>query len=604
MCVIHTSSPRYTPHHVPDTQNIYIFLCLLFPGQYQCFAKNEWGIATTNSVFVRKSELNNFKDEPPRTMSVEEGAPFGVECDAPDGWPKPSVYWMLQGQNWLKTINSSRLTVDPEGKLWFSNVTRKDSSEDFLYACSAASYFRNEYKLGNRVHLQVIQSGSSSGLQNKHEPVEQYVTRRNEVAYRGKEKKIWCIYGGTPLPEIRWRKKGGALPYGRTTFDNYGKTLVIKHVDFEDAGDYTCEASNGVGLAKSYSVKLEVLAKPRFIIEPEPQVQAEGESVTFECKADGYPAPEIKWIHNGKPIREAPENPFRIVTPEKIVISNLKKSDTGNYGCNATNDIGYVYKDVTINVLALPPEIIQAPAKQEITVDGKDVTLTCRTFGAPKPIVKWFHDNDELTGGRYDITTQGDLIIHDVKFFDAGDYVCNATNKFGHQIAKGSLVVKEHTRITGKPQDYEVEAGDTATYRCNAVYDSDLTLKIKWKKDGQLIDFDSEPRFVQSSDQSLTITKTTELDSGTYTCFAESMFRGKTLDYASEQATLVVQDVPNPPNIREIDCQAKDAKVNWQPMGDNRAPILTYKIQYNTSFMPDTWETATGKEKIIIIFQK
>lgn len=124
------------------------FPCL-FPGQYQCFATNEWGTATTNSVFVRKSELNNFKDEPPRTMSVEEGAPFGVECDAPDGWPKPSVYWMLQGQNWLKTINSSRLTVDPEGKLWFSNVTRADSSLDFLYACSAASYFRNEYKLGN-----------------------------------------------------------------------------------------------------------------------------------------------------------------------------------------------------------------------------------------------------------------------------------------------------------------------------------------------------------------------------------------------------------------------------------------------------------------------
>ena len=49
---------------------------------------------------------------------------------------------------------SFRLTVDPEGKLWFSNVTRRDSSENFLYACSAASYFRNEYKLGNRVHLQ------------------------------------------------------------------------------------------------------------------------------------------------------------------------------------------------------------------------------------------------------------------------------------------------------------------------------------------------------------------------------------------------------------------------------------------------------------------
>jgi hypothetical protein len=91
---------------------------------------------------------------------------------------------MLQGQNWLKTINSSRMTVDPEGKLWFSNVTRHDASNDFMYACSAASYFRNEYKLGNKVHLQVIQSGSSAGLQNKHQPVLQYASKRNDRAYR------------------------------------------------------------------------------------------------------------------------------------------------------------------------------------------------------------------------------------------------------------------------------------------------------------------------------------------------------------------------------------------------------------------------------------
>ena len=142
-------------------------------GQYQCFAENEWGIATSNSVFVRKSELNNFKAEPPKTLHVEEGKPYGIDCESPDGWPNPSVYWMKKGQNWLKTINSSRLTVDPEGKLWFSNITKHDASDDYLYACSAESYFRNEYKLGNMVHLQVTLSGSSGGLQNKHEPVQQ-----------------------------------------------------------------------------------------------------------------------------------------------------------------------------------------------------------------------------------------------------------------------------------------------------------------------------------------------------------------------------------------------------------------------------------------------
>ena len=41
----------------------------------------------------------------------------------------------------------------------------------------------------------------------------------------------------------------------------------------------------------------------------------------------------------------------------RITIGNLQKQDTGNYGCNATNKIGYVYKDAYVNVLSLPPDI-------------------------------------------------------------------------------------------------------------------------------------------------------------------------------------------------------------------------------------------------------
>jgi neuronal cell adhesion protein len=44
----------------------------------------------------------------------------------------------------IRSINNSRITLDPEGNLWFSNVTREDMSEDFYYACSATSIFRYE----------------------------------------------------------------------------------------------------------------------------------------------------------------------------------------------------------------------------------------------------------------------------------------------------------------------------------------------------------------------------------------------------------------------------------------------------------------------------
>lgn len=96
----------------------------------------------------------------------------------------------------IKSINNSRMTLDPEGNLWFSNVTRYDASDDFYYACAATSVFRNEYKLGNKVVLNVIPNGISASL-NRHEPEKQYVSRKNEVALRGKKVELYCIYGGT-----------------------------------------------------------------------------------------------------------------------------------------------------------------------------------------------------------------------------------------------------------------------------------------------------------------------------------------------------------------------------------------------------------------------
>lgn len=65
-----------------------------------------------------------------------------------------------------------------------------------------------------------------------------------------------------PLPETQWFKDGQLInPSKRVIQGNYGKSLIIKSVDFNDNGTYTCGVSNGVGTAKSYSVNLRVLGK-------------------------------------------------------------------------------------------------------------------------------------------------------------------------------------------------------------------------------------------------------------------------------------------------------------------------------------------------------
>lgn len=561
-------------------------------GQYQCFAENEHGIATSNSVFLRKSELNEFKDEIPQTQYANEGSPFKLTCHPPDGWPKPIIYWMRKQTNdgILTAFNNPRMTLDPEGHLWFSNVTREDETDDFYYACAATITNRNEFKIGNQVLLQVKQTGISAG-QNRHEPVLQYVSRKNEVALRTQSVKLYCIYGGTPLPQTVWKKNNDSIQLNdRIKQGNYGKSLEIRHITFEDAGAYTCEVSNGVGRAQSYSINLAVNSIPYFKIEPELQSAAEDETVEFKCEAAGKPIPKISWIHNGKPIEQAPPNDRRTVGSNSIVIRNLKLKDTGNYGCNATNALGYVYKDFYVNVLALAPEIKQPPQKQKTTVDGRNVTLTCNVIGAPKPIVKWIRHALELTGGRYYVQESGDLLIENVGFVDEGDYTCSATNKLGSVNASGTLVVKKHTRITDEPQDYEVPAGQSATFRCNAISDSALDMEITWLRKGTPIDFESHPGFVMSNDNSLTISKTTELDSGVYTCSASTE-----LDQVEVNATLIVQDVPNRPLLLSTRCNVQNAAISWEPRGDNRSPILHYTIQYNTSFTPDTWEVAFEK---------
>lgn len=45
---------------------------------------------------VVKAELNSFNNDSEIPMEAQEGEPFKLTCHPPTGWPKPSVYWLLQ----------------------------------------------------------------------------------------------------------------------------------------------------------------------------------------------------------------------------------------------------------------------------------------------------------------------------------------------------------------------------------------------------------------------------------------------------------------------------------------------------------------------------
>ena len=50
----------------------------------------------SNSVHVKESFLNSFREEPPTELEVREGEPLSLKCSPPNGYPNPQVYWMIK----------------------------------------------------------------------------------------------------------------------------------------------------------------------------------------------------------------------------------------------------------------------------------------------------------------------------------------------------------------------------------------------------------------------------------------------------------------------------------------------------------------------------
>lgn len=251
-----------------------------------------------------------------------------------------------------------------------------------------------------------------------------------------------------------------------------------------------------------------------------------------------------------------------------------------------------------IPIVTSSPTIIKQPQYEQLfqvamTQDEKDNSflLECEAQGNPKPEFRWKKNGIYLEHISYDkrISQQpksGTLVFKKPEDIDEGLYQCFASNRYGTAVSNAVFVRKSgKTQITQPPDDLEVAAGSSATFHCKAEADPSLSLKIEWLFNGHLIDFDQNPRMVQTSDNSLMITKTRDLDSGIYSCIARTE-----LDSDLDEATLIVQDVPNPPRIVSVKCDTTYATVVWQPMGDRGTPILSYSIQYNTSFSPETWE--------------
>lgn len=328
-------------------------------GIYQCFAKNKHGFASFPPLVVKNTFLEGFKDDSISILEVHEGAPLKLECKAPNGYPKPTVYWMIQTLSGeLHTIEDSRKTFDPEGNLWFSRVTADDALKNAYYTCAATSSFRNEYKLGKRVQLKVIRADQDAMTPLNFTSIMQYVSSPHVVTLRGQRTELFCIYASSyENVNVSWSLNGTEINYDkRVLVKNFGKSLFIRDTRVGDRGTYRCDilaVSDEDEILRNQSslITLEVLAAPYFISRPLSQTVVENDTsiVEFTCEIRGIPEATIEWTHNGKQLQFTEER--LSVLNNKLTIKDLIKSDGGNYGCNATSKLGFAYLDFYLDIV-------------------------------------------------------------------------------------------------------------------------------------------------------------------------------------------------------------------------------------------------------------
>ena len=136
----------------------------------------------------------------------------------------------------------------------------------------------------------------------------------------------------------------------------------------------------------------------------------------------GHPTPVVKW---SKSFGQLPQE--RVQSNNSVMkLLSVRKGDSDNYLCTATNLLGSVVKRTVLVVVPMPRFIVKPPTKLVASFRQR-ITLNCSAIGDPQPVISWRKQGSKLPVGRSQ-QTNGALVITHLRKEDAGNYICVATS--------------------------------------------------------------------------------------------------------------------------------------------------------------------------------
>ncbi|XP_055624201.1 cell adhesion molecule Dscam2 isoform X43 [Toxorhynchites rutilus septentrionalis] len=411
-------------------------------GLYKCTASSKVGVAE------HSAKLNVYGLPYVRTMekkSIVAGETLIVTCPVA-GYPIDSIVW--ERDNRQLPINRKQ-KVFPNGTLIIENVER--NSDQATYTCVAKN--SEGYTARGTLEVAVM-------VPPKITPF----SFGEESLNFGDSASVYCsvISGDMPV-FIEWMFNGIRInrlsameKISTTDVGRRSKILSIDSVDAKYVGNYTCKATN-VASSVYHSAELAVNVPPRWILEPTDKAFAQGSNAKVECKADGFPKPQVSWK---KAIGDTPgeykdlrSNDSSIRVEEgSLFISNIQKSNEGYYLCEAINGIGSGLSAVILISVQAPPEFTEK-LRNQTARRGEPTVLQCEAKGE-KPIgILWNMNNirlDPKSDNRYTIREEirpdgvmSSLSIKRTERSDSALFTCMATNAFGSDDASINMIIQE-----------------------------------------------------------------------------------------------------------------------------------------------------------------
>ncbi|KAI7808657.1 immunoglobulin superfamily member 10 [Triplophysa rosa] len=229
--------------------------------------------------------------------------------------------------------------------------------------------------------------------------------------------------------------------------------------------------------------------------------------------------------------------------PSSVHIKNTQTTSTaGSDHSTTSSNIAQSYQTAGVNrkwsettpVVQMRPRI--TPGKlHTVTVNaGSRVQISCDADGEPKPHLSWtkistgavMSANTRIQ--RFEVQSNGTLIIQNVQLQDRGQYVCLAGNVYGSDKMTVTLVVSAQVpRVTlPRHRDLRVCLGNSALMECQA--QGLPSPNISWVlPDRSVVRTVSESdgmgkKIVLFANGTLAIKRTSYLDRGVYKCIASN----------------------------------------------------------------------------------